>query len=280
MVLIRLGDAAPVRPARRVRFGAAEMLALQESLEQSHPEVTLPEDLRVEVDVMAAALAEVDVAALTAQARALLVEHGVLGPEAPVAAVLANLAALTSEPLRVRTSLSGSRAGRLGWHWVGAELGGSLTREDGLFELSLFDARTIGDELLRGIPLSDSPDEREPWTVPLDALGPLAQIDGGVDPAVQAGLGGFLGLDAEATATALEWAQGVRAVLHMAARPRAEAGLPPTLLWVQDHRGWWAAEPAAVVEAPREGRRTVTWVPAGEAELRSAIGTLLTGAWF
>lgn len=277
MVLIRLGEPAPVREPRRVRFGPAEMLALQESLERAGAEHTLPDDLRLEVDPIAAALADVDLAAITAQARALLQEHGVLGPEAPVDAVLANLAALVSEPLRVRTSLSGPGTRRLAWHWVGADLGGSLAREDDRFELSLFDARTVGDEILRGIPVPEgAATAREPFTVPLAALGTLLRVDDRIDPAVEPELGRFVGLPPEEVVRVRRWTEGITLVLHLAARPRGEGDLPPALVWALDRSGWWASEVSSV----RDEERTATWTPAGEPELRAAVGSLLTGAWF
>lgn len=282
MVLIRLGEPSPVLPARRIPLGPVAMLALQAALADDG--ASLPQELQVEVSPTGAALAGVDVDAELAAAAEALREHGVLDGDAPVEAVRANLAALARSPRRIRTSLAGPEARLLAHHWAGPQLGGSLVRDAERHVLSLFDVRSLGDEVLALLPVVSEPDhdlggdlgrrQRAAFTVPLEALAAVAAADD-IPEAVAPAMGEFLGLDGDRVAGVREWTQGVRAVLHVTVSAPEPDALPGMLIWFLAVDGWWSAR----TDAPSTSPRTATLTPVRREDLPAALGSLIAQGW-
>ncbi len=151
MAVIRLGERRPVAAPRRVRLGLPGLSALDRALVESG-DLRLPPDLVPEPSPTVAALAGVDLDLLLAEAGIALHGHGVLDDHGVTPAVAANVAGLVAAPRRVRISLAGTGLDLLGYHWVDAAVGGSLVRDRAEAVLSLYDARSIGTELLAALP--------------------------------------------------------------------------------------------------------------------------------
>jgi len=180
VAVIRLAEAPPVRSVRRFRLDTPTMLALQD-----RAGVPLPADVRVDVDPVGARVAGVDLRTVVDDGVTRLRAHGVLDDEdLPLPAVLDNLRGVVGAPRRMRTTYAGPGRALVAYHWVGADLGGSLCRDGDRFEISLCDARSLGDEVSRLLPdqLAVDGGERAPFTLPLDELGTLAAAEHRVSP--------------------------------------------------------------------------------------------------
>ncbi len=268
--MIRIGERTPLAKPRRLALGVDKWMALQRAAEESG--LRLPADARLQIEPVDAMLADVDLEAGLADATTLLREHGVIDDDGPVPAVAANLAALGSADRRVRVSLAGRGVSRLGYYWVDAHLGGSLVRDRLIHTLSLFDARALGTELLDPVPEPQSPVEgREPFTVPLAAVGPVAAVGPDVPGDVLAAMGEFVDLHPREVTRLHEWTRRTRAVLHATVAGRERP--PYALVWFLDRDGWWSGRTSN--DAPR----TLTLEPRRRADLPSDLGSLMSGAW-
>lgn len=268
--MIRLGEPAPLARPRRLALGVDKWLALRRSAEAAG--LRLPLDLCWDVDPLDADLAGLDLAAELAEATALLQEHGVLDEDGPVPAVAANLAALGTAEHRVRVSLAGSGESRLGYFWVDARLGGSLVRDGLTHTLSLYDARSFGDELLALLPEPVAHTDRRELVVPLDTVAPMAAA-GEIAADVLGAFGQMLGLGADETTRLHAWCAGSRAVLHVTVAGRR--GTPYALVWILGRDGWWSGR----TTRPGEGRRQVVLTPRSATDLPTDLGSLVTEAW-
>lgn len=275
MALIHLDEPAPVPvPAtRRITMGAAELLVLQRSL----PEMTLPDDIRVEVSEAAADLAGTDLDELIAEAGSRLRDSGVLGPEGdPVDAVAANLQSVVAAPRRVRTTYGGPGIDVLAYHWTGPTLGGSLVRDGEKFELSMFDSRGFGNEMLRLLPEQDVVEAgRAEITLPLEEFQTLTVIEDEIAPEQVDPVAGFLGLEPAVVRAVQTWADGFRGALHCTVSDTDEHRPPKALVWVCERTGWWSAAPLTRAD----GNRSVTLAPRERRELTADLGYLTLGAW-
>lgn len=268
--MIRIGERTPLARPRRVALGVDKWIALQRSAEAAG--LRLPRDVRLQAGPVDAVLATVDVDAVLADATTLLRDHGVIDDDGPVPAVAANLAALGAADRRVRVSLAGQGVSRLGYYWVDAHLGGSLVRDGLTHTLSLFDARALGTELLDLVPEPERTGEgREPFAVPLAAVGPVAAVEDDVPGDVLAAIGEFVGLHPRDVTGLHEWSRRTQAVLHVTVAGRDRA--PYALVWFLDRDGWWSAR------TTREGPRTVTLEPRRHTDLPGELGNLVAGAW-
>ncbi|KAA1427221.1 ESX secretion-associated protein EspG [Nocardioides antri] len=269
--MIRIGERAPLARPRRLALGVDKWMALQQAAEATG--LTLPKDLRVILDPIDAAVAGLDVEAGLDAAADQLRRHGVLDDDGPVPAVAANLAALGSAARRVRTSVAGPGLHRLGYYWADARLGGSLVRDGFTHTLSLYDARSLGDELLALVPAPEGEARgREPFAAPLDAVGPVAALDE-VPDAVARALGEFVDMPADDVARLRERVESNRAVLHVTA---VGPGRPPyALVWFLSRDGWWAG----ATRRRSDGVRMLTLTPRRREELRTDLAGLMTGAW-
>lgn len=271
--MIRLGEPAPVAAPRRLALGVDKWLMLQRAADRTG--LRLPDDLRLELDPAAAALATIDPDRALAEAETLLREHAVLDDDgAPVPAVAANLAAIGTAERRARVTVAGPGISRLGYYWVDAELGGSVVRDDATHTLSLFDARTFGSELLRQVPEGEGgQDHREPLAAPLDLVGPVGLVDDTMPTGVLRALGDLVGQPADVVDRLREWRSSNRAVLHVTVVGR---GRPPhALVWFLDRDGWWAAR----VTHDADRRRMLELEPRCRDDLAAALGDLVAGAW-
>lgn len=272
--MIRLGERTALARARRLALGVDKWLALQRAAEAAG--LTLPKDVRVTIDPVDAALAGVDVEAELGTAAGLLREHGVLDDDGPVPAVAANLAAIGGAARRVRTSVAGPGLHRLGYYWVDTVLGGSLVQDGFTRTLSLYDARSLGDELLALVPAPEGdPGERTAFAVPLDAVGPVAVLDDVADLAddLAGALGDFVDLPAADVTRLHEWTEANRAVLHVTV---AGTGRPPyALVWFLDRDGWWAG----ATRRRADGVRMLVLTPRRREQLVADLAGLTTGAW-
>lgn len=284
MGVIHLGERAPVPATRRVRLGAAGMLELQRALARSDTGVRLPEELQVHLDAAARDRLGADPAADLAEVTAALVGRGVLTDAdpatgvAPAEAVLANLAALVSAPNRVRVSLAGRGQALLAHYWVDARLGGSLVRGGNVWELALFDARLLGEELLRPLPLADAGPDGDRGgggaiRVPLASLATVAALADDLDADVAAAVEDLLG--AGAGGSVRRWVRDVRAVLHVTVPATASDRLPGMLVWFLGRDGWWQAR----TEHREAGAPTVVVRPARRTDLGAELGSLVEGVW-
>lgn len=284
MGVIHLGERAPVPVTRRVRLGAGGMLELQRALARSETGVRLPEELQVHVDDAARARAGADPATDLAEVTAALVERGVLTDAdpatgaVPVEAVLANLAALVSAPNRVRVSLAGSGQVLLAHYWVDARLGGSLVRDGNVWELALFDARLLGEELLRPLPRTDAgPDAGRrgggALRVPLASLATVAALADDLDADVAAAVEDLLGAGVDDSVR--RWVRDVRAVLHVTVPATDPGRLPGMLVWFLGRDGWWQAR----TEHRDVGAPTVVVRPVPATGLGAELGSLVEGVW-
>lgn len=270
--MIGPGRPEPLAAPRRLALGVDKWVALERAAERTG--LRLPDDLRLGLEP-AVTLAVTDARRIVAGAEALLRQHGVLDDDgSPVPAVAANLAAIGAAARRVRVSVAGPDVRRLGYYWVDAELGGSVVRDDVTHTLSLFDARTLGPELLRQVPDREGePGHREPFTAPLDLVGPVAALDDDAPAAVVEAIGGFVGQPPEVVDRLRDWAARSRAVLHVTVvGPRRR---PNTLVWFLDRDGWWSGR----VATGADGRRVLELAPRRHDELAVALGDLAAGAW-
>lgn len=286
MAVIRLGRSTSTPPARRVRLGLVELAVLRRAMAAQG--VELPGDLVREPTEVEAALAGADLDALLAASASALREHGVLlaDPERPgehrvARAVAANLAALSSAPRRVRTSLAGPDADLLAYHWTDGRTGGSLVREGRHVTLSLFDARALGDELLGLLPDPDDPgpQEREAFVSPLEELAALAAIDptpAESSPELDLALAEVVGVDPSLAAAVRSWSSSCRAVLHVTVPDIDPRRLPHMLVWFVDHRGWWSTRTWHDLDRTR----MVGLEPCRREDLVPAVGVLMTEAWW
>ncbi|WP_322936922.1 hypothetical protein [Nocardioides bizhenqiangii] len=264
--MIRVGERTLLARPRRIALGVDKWVALQRSAESVG--LRLPQDVRLQIEPVDVALAGADLA----RASTLLRDHGVIDDDGPVPAVAANLAALGAADHRIRVSLAGPDVSRLGYHWVDAHLGGSLVRDGLTHTLSLFDARAIGTELLALVPEPDRHGEgREPFSVPLAAVGPVAAIDDDVPGDLLAATGELVGLHPRDVTRLHEWSRRTRAVLHVTAVGRDRA--PHALVWFLDRDGWWSGRTS------NRASRTLTLEPRRRADLPGELGNLVAGAW-
>lgn len=272
MAVIRLGTPAPVLPARRIRLDAPGMLALQRA-----GEVSLPDDVRIDVNAVEARLAGVDLDALVDEATARLREHGVLGSDGrPVETVAGNLQGMLSAPRRVRTTYAGPGRAVVGYHWTGAELAGSLVRDGDHAELSLFDARSLGDEIIRMLPeAEESDEERTTLVVPIDELAAVAAIEDDVTDKHTGPLADFLGLDVGLLGALRSWVDGFRGVLHCTVVDTDPDRLPHALVWFDERSGWWSAR----TRTGDDGTRSAVLEPRRRDELAADLGVLIAEAW-
>ena len=268
--MIRIGERTPLAQPRRLALGVDKWMALQRAAEATG--LRLPQDVRLQIEPVDAVLAAVDLEADSPTRRRCSATHGVIDDEGPVPAVAANLAALGVADRRVRVSLAGPGVSRLGYYWVDAHLGGSLVRDRLTHTLSLFDARALGTELLDLVPEPEAPvDRREPFTVPLAAVGPVAAVDPDVPGDVLAAMGEFVDLHPRDVTRLHEWTRRTQAVLHVTVAGRERP--PYALVWFLDRDGWWSGRTSN--EAPR----TLTLEPRRRADLPSDLGNLMSGAW-
>ncbi len=268
--MIRTGERTPLARPRRIAVGVDEWMALQRAAEAAG--TRLPQDVRLQIEPVDAALAGVDLQAGLARATTKLRDHGVLDDDGPVPAVAANLAALGAADRRLRISLAGPGVSRLGYYWVDAHLGGSLVRDGLTHTLSLFDARALGAEVLDAVPEpEDAVDQREPFAFPLSAVGPVAAVDHEVPGDVLAAVGEFVGLHPRDVTRLHEWSRRTQAVLHVTAAGTGRA--PHALVWFLDREGWWAGRTS------NDPPRTLTLEPRLRADLSADLGNLVSGAW-
>ena len=273
MAVIHLGEPRPVSPPRRFTLDVPGMLALQRALDGDG----LPADIRVEVSEVSAQLAGVDLEQVVAEAADRLRAHGVLGADgAPIGPVAANLQGMSRAPRRIRTTYGGPVDTVLGYHWVGPELGGSLVRDGERFELSMFDARSFGDELLRLLPgQTFAESDRRAMTLAVEDFAALTAIEDEIVPGQVGPVADFLGLDPALLGAVHTWAEGFRGVLHCTASDTDESRLPKALVWVCERTGWWSVVPLT----RRDGTRTVTLTPREAKEITADLGYLVSGAW-
>lgn len=255
---------------RRVALGVDKWMALQRAAEAIG--LRLPPDLRLDIEPVDAALAGVDVEGGIAEATTLLREHGVLDDDGPVPAVAANLAAIGSASRRARVSVAGADLSRLGYYWIDARLGGSLVRDAHTHTLSLFDARALGDEILAVLPEAEARGVgREPFAVPLDAIGPVT-ASGEVPDDVLAAMGDLVGMRPAEVTRLHEWSHRSRAVLHVTV---TGAGRPSyALVWFLDRDGWWSGRTTG-----NNGRRLLQLTPCDRDDFPAALAGLTAGAW-
>lgn len=273
MAVIRLGERRPVAAPRRVRLGLPGLSALDRALVESG-DLRLPADLVPEPSPTVAALAGVDLDLLLAEAGIALHGHGVLDDHGVTPAVAANVAGLVAAPRRVRISLAGAGLDLLGYHWVDAAVGGSLVRDRAEAVLSLYDARSIGTELLAALPdPAPGGGDRRPVEVPLEALSTLPAA--AEDPALHPELAGLLGVGADVVPVLQEWSAGVQGVLHVTVLPSVPDRLPGMLVWFLDQHGWWGAR----THRGDDGRLQVRLEPCERGDLVPRLATLIEGAW-
>ncbi|WP_244929774.1 hypothetical protein [Nocardioides sp. W7] len=273
MAVIRLGERRPVASARRVRLGLPGLSALDRALVESG-DLRLPADLVPEPSPTVAALAGVDLDLLLAEAGIALHGHGVLDDVGVTPAVAANLAGLVAAPRRVRVSLAGVGLDLLAYHWVDAAVGGSVVRDGAEAVLSLYDARSFGQEVLDALP-DPGPGRRgrSPVDVPLEALTTLpAAAD---DPALRPELGALLGVEADVVRLVQEWSDSVQGVLHLTVLPSEPDRLPGMLVWFLDQHGWWSAR----THLGGDGVRRVRLEPCERRDLVPRLAVLIEGAW-
>ena len=269
--MIRLGERTPLVEARRAEIGLTGLAALQRALAATDG-LSLPADLVVDETALGLAIGDLERAVEHAETalrdNGLLDAHGVVDD-----AVLANLTALTRSPRRIRTSLHGRATSVIAHHWADPTVGGSLVRDGQGCTLSAFDARALGDEVLRVLPDPGEAAAREGFTTPIEALSVIGAIDDlpADETTVVAHL---LGVDADTATRLREWTERVEAVLHVSVIGDDPAALPGMLVWFLDQRGWWSAR--SVV---RQGTRVVEVRPRRRADLVAATGALLARAW-
>lgn len=288
MVLIRLGERTPARSGRRVELGVLGLVALRRAAAAAGLP-PLPDDLVVDPATSAADGSGIDLAPRDgsveedlSRAAELLRGAGVLDDDGrPVPAVAANLAAVVAAPRRVRVSLSGTGTSVVAHHWVDAELAGSLVRRGDRCTLSLHDARSWGEEVLRDLPPPQQDAGAatpEGFTVPLEAWPALAGLD--EQPTAAADLvAGLAGTTPDVVDRVRAWAEDVRAVLHVSvpSTGSADGGAGPSYDLVRFlGRGcWWTAR---LGRAP-DGTRTATVRATDLDEVRTALGALVAEAW-
>jgi hypothetical protein len=268
--------AAP--PARRLVLSAAELALLV-----ARTGVTLPAGF-TGAPVDDSALRE----AATALAERGVVEHGCDDPLdcQPVAAITANLAVLAAPVVSVQVEVSVQGRGLRAVYAVAGPLGASLfALADGAIELSLFDARTLGRELIRAVPEPGDlvtpqamvgralggtavQQDRLAGRLPLAALteyGPVRIVAGTHEAdSVVAGLG----LDAEQARLAGQVAARTSGVLRCLVVGAAGGGVAVgQVVWLATDDGWVGLHP----EPDGEGRRMVELRPVAREE----IGTWL-----
>ena len=246
------------------------MLGLQRLLSPAG----LPDDIAVRVNPAAADIAGTDVEAVVDEAIDDLRQHGLVldrsGAPAPADVVRANLLELNASAQRVRTSLAGPAADLLAYHWVGPHLGGSLVRRGHEHELSLFDVRRLGAEILRLLP--DPPaaaNSRRAFRLPLETLAAVAAMPEPV-PGLQDALGRFLEMD---YADLRHWTESVQAVLHVTVPHPDPDQLPRMLVWFLGAGGWWAAQTTG------DPDRLAILTPVDRGDLPAALGVLVAEAW-
>jgi len=269
--VIRVGERTPLAAPRRIALGVDKWMALQRAAEAAG--LRLPRDLRVEIEPADAALAGVDVEAGLAEAAALLRDHGVVDDGGPVPAVAANLAALGAAARRIRVSLAGPGISRLGYFWVDDRLGGALVRDGRTYTLSLFDARALGSELLDLVPAPEGgAAERRPFSVPLDAVTPVAAL-GDLPGDLLGALGEVVGMHPRDVTRLHEWSGRNRAVLHVTVVGRDRP--QHALVWFLDRDGWWSGR----TSHEYDGRRVLTLEPRRRGDLPGDLTDLVAGAW-
>ncbi len=124
MAVITVGTPRPVVPARRLALDAAELTVLAD-----RAEVTLPPDLRFEVDEVAVRLDGTTAEDLLAAAEQRLRQRGALDGDGGVPGpVLTNLHGVVGGRQRVRTTYGGGGLEVVAYHWVSPGAGGSLVR--------------------------------------------------------------------------------------------------------------------------------------------------------
>lgn len=271
MAVIRLRERRALAPARRINLGLGGLVVLQRAL-AGVDGARLPSDFEVEPTVLA--LAGPDLERLIEETAQTLRVHGVIDDDGPVDAVLANVAAVTGSPYRVRVSLSGLGSSVVAHYWTSAEVAGSLVRDGAHCTLSLFDARAFGSEILTLLPEPEHPaDGREIFSAPLEALAVLSALDELAQEQVEP-MGSLLEVDPGLARALRSWSESVLAVLHVTVYDVDPARLPGMAVWFLDRAGWWSAR------TWRDGEtRMVEIEPRDRSDAAAHVGVLTSRAW-
>jgi hypothetical protein len=207
--------------------------------------VELPSDIRVEVNGAAARLAGTTVTALLEDAARRLEQKGALtGTGEVTGSVQTNLHGLLAGRQRVRVGYGGRGRATVAYHWVAPGAGGSLTRSGDAVELSAYDDRRLGAELLRVLP--DHPDAPRPpdhelvWR--LDDVAAAGAVHEELDEVPTDAAARALGVEPGQWESLRGWLGGHRGVLHCVV-PDPRGGPSVELVWFDTDAGWWALLP-------------------------------------
>ncbi|MGH3721801.1 MAG: ESX secretion-associated protein EspG [Pseudonocardiaceae bacterium] len=203
--------------------------------------------------------------------------------------VLLNLRILAGPMVMVDTTASIGSLGSRSLHAVAGELGASLfALEDGAVELSMFTAVTLGQELIRAVPverdtgiasrlgdttnLHESPGGR----VPLDALHELgvAELLARADPLARTAVTERLDLPAD-QAELVERAGRSDGGLQCVVTARIGEQIASTVVvWLHGDSGWVGLLP----DPDGSGQQMVRLIPAAREDLGTWVAPMIAGA--
>lgn len=201
--------------------------------------------------------------------------------------VLLNLRILAGPMVMVDTTASIGSLGSRSLHAVAGELGASLFALDGAFELSMFAAVTLGQELIRAVPVeldtgivpllggTVSPDESPSGRVPLGALHELglAELLSRADPLALTAAMERLELPAD-QAELVKRVGRSDGGLQCVVTARIGAEIASTVVvWLHGDSGW-----VGLLPDPDDSRKQmVRLIPAAREDLGTWVAPLIAG---